>query len=75
MHRITIVHAHARTALARVTAGRVDELADYLADFVTDVETTDLHFALGHIRGVGANVARERQADLAQAAYEGVAGC
>jgi aspartate racemase len=35
--RITIVHAHAPTALAHVTAGRIDELADYLAGFVVEL--------------------------------------
>jgi hypothetical protein len=32
--RMTIVHAHAPTALAHVSAGRIEELADYLAGFV-----------------------------------------
>ena len=35
--RITVVHAHAPTALAHVTAGRIDELADYLAGFVAEL--------------------------------------
>lgn len=35
--RITIAHAHAPTALAHVTAGRIDELADYLAGFVAEL--------------------------------------
>jgi len=35
--RITIVHAHAPTALAHVTAGRIDELAEYLAGFVAEL--------------------------------------
>jgi len=35
--RITIVHAHAPTVLAHVAAGRIDELADYLAGFVAEL--------------------------------------
>ncbi len=31
--RLTITHAHAPTALAHVTAGRIEGLADYLAEF------------------------------------------
>jgi aspartate racemase len=34
---ITIVHADAPTALAHVTAGRIDELAEYLAGFVAEL--------------------------------------
>jgi aspartate racemase len=55
--RITIVHAHAPTALAHVTAGRIDELAEYLAGFVAELRSvgTELmaicavtpHIALG----------------------------
>jgi aspartate racemase len=55
--RITIVHAHAPTSLAYVTAGRIDELADYLAGFVAELRSvgTELiamcavtpHIALG----------------------------
>jgi aspartate racemase len=55
--RITIVHAHAPTALAHVTAGRIDELAEYLAGFVGELRSvgTELivmcavtpHIALG----------------------------
>ena len=55
--RITVVHAHAPTALAHVTAGRIDELADYLAGFVAELRSvgTELiaicavtpHIALG----------------------------
>jgi aspartate racemase len=37
--RITIVHAHAPTALAHVTAGRVEELADHLAGFVAELRS------------------------------------
>jgi aspartate racemase len=37
--RITIVHADAPTALAHVTAGRIDELADYLAGFVAELRS------------------------------------
>ncbi len=37
--RITLVHAHAPTALAHVTAGRIEELADYLASFVAQLRT------------------------------------
>jgi aspartate racemase len=37
--RVTIVHAHSPTALAHVTAGRVDELADYLAGFVAELSS------------------------------------
>jgi aspartate racemase len=57
--RITMVHAHAPTALAHVTAGRIDELADYLAGFVAELRGvgTELiaicavtpHIALGRL--------------------------
>ena len=40
--RITVVHADSPTALVHVAAGRIDELADYLASFV------------GELRNVGA---------------------
>jgi hypothetical protein len=36
--RITIVHAHAPTALAHATAGRIDELADF-AGFVAELRS------------------------------------
>ena len=58
--RITIVHAHAPTALAHVTEGRIDELADYLADFVAELRSVGTtffaipavtpHVALGPLR-------------------------
>ena len=58
--RMTIVHAHAATALAYVTAGRIDELADYLADFVAELRSVGAmffaipavtpHIALGPLR-------------------------
>jgi aspartate racemase len=35
--RITIAHADAPTSLAHVTAGRIDELAEYLAGFVAEL--------------------------------------
>jgi aspartate racemase len=35
--RITIVHADAPTALAHVSAGRIEELAEYLAGFVAEL--------------------------------------
>jgi aspartate racemase len=37
--RMTIVHAHAPTALAHVAAGRIDALADYLAGFVVQLRS------------------------------------
>jgi len=37
--RVTIAHADAPTALAHVTAGRIDELADYLAGFVAELSS------------------------------------
>src|SRR6476661_2158950 len=42
--RITIVHAHSPTALAHVAAGRIDELADYLADFVAELRSVGTKF-------------------------------
>lgn len=57
--RITVVHAHAPTALAHVTAGRIDELAEYLAGFVAELRSvgTELiaicavtpHIAIGQV--------------------------
>ena len=57
--RMTIVHAHAPTALAYVTAGRIDELADYLAGFVAELRSVGAelsaicavtpHIALGQL--------------------------
>ena len=35
--RMTLAHAHAPTALAHVTDGRIDELAEYLAGFVREL--------------------------------------
>ena len=35
--RITIAHANAPTALAHVTAGRINGIADYLAGFVGEL--------------------------------------
>lgn len=58
--RVTIVNAHAPTALAHVTAGRIDELADYLAGFVSElcrvgaeliaICAVTPHIALGRLR-------------------------
>jgi aspartate racemase len=42
--RITIVHAHAPTTLAQVAAGRIDDLADYLADFVAELRSVGAEF-------------------------------
>jgi aspartate racemase len=42
--RITIVHADAPTSLAHVAAGRIDELADYLADFVAELRGVGTKF-------------------------------
>ncbi len=42
--RMTIVHAHAPTALAHVSAGRIDELADYLAGFVSELRSVGANF-------------------------------
>lgn len=42
--RITILHADAPTALAHVAAGRIDELADYLASFVTELRSAGATF-------------------------------
>lgn len=35
--RMTIAHAHAPNALALVTAGRIDDMADYLAGFADEL--------------------------------------
>jgi aspartate racemase len=58
--RITLVHAHAPTALALVSAGRIDGLAEYLVAFVAQLRNagTELialcavtpHVALGPLR-------------------------
>lgn len=37
--RMTIVHAHSPTALAHVAAGRIEEVADYLAGFVAELRS------------------------------------
>jgi aspartate racemase len=42
--RITIVHADAPTGLAHVAAGRIDELADYLASFVAELRSVGATF-------------------------------
>jgi aspartate racemase len=42
--RITMAHAHAPNALALVTAGKIDELADYLAGFATTLENAGAAF-------------------------------
>jgi aspartate racemase len=42
--RITIVHAHAPTGLAHVAAGRIDELAEYLASFVAELRSVGSEF-------------------------------
>jgi aspartate racemase len=42
--RMTIVHAHAPTVLGHVTAGRIDELADYLAGFVLGLGNVGTEF-------------------------------
>lgn len=42
--RMTIVHAHAPTALAHVAAGRIDELADYLAGFIAELRSVGAEF-------------------------------
>jgi aspartate racemase len=42
--RITIGHAHAPTTLAQVAAGQIDELADYLAGFVSELRTAGAEF-------------------------------
>ena len=42
--RITLVHAHAPTTLAQVAAGRIDELADYLASFVAELRSVGSEF-------------------------------
>lgn len=43
--RITIAHANAPTALAHVTAGRIDAMADYLTTFVGEVAAAGAEFA------------------------------
>lgn len=58
--RVTMAHAHAPTALAHVTAGRIDELADYLAGFIGELRDAGAefvaipavtpHIAVGHLR-------------------------
>jgi aspartate racemase len=58
--RMTIVHAHAPTVLAHVSAGRIEELADYLAGFVAQLRSVGAtvfaipavtpHVALGPLR-------------------------
>ena len=42
--RITMAHAHAPNALALVTAGKIDELADYLAGFAATLENAGATF-------------------------------
>jgi aspartate racemase len=42
--RMSIVHADAPTALAHVAAGRIDELADYLAGFVAELRSVGARF-------------------------------
>ena len=42
--RITIAHAHAPITLAHVAAGRIDELADYLAGFIEELRDAGAHF-------------------------------
>jgi aspartate racemase len=42
--RITIAHAHAPTVLEHVAAGRIDELADYLAGFVGELRDAGAEF-------------------------------
>jgi aspartate racemase len=41
---LTIVHAHAPTALAYVAKGRIDELAGYLAAFVAELRSAGAEF-------------------------------
>ena len=43
--RITIAHANAPTALAHVTAGRIDGIADYLAGFIGELAAAGASFA------------------------------
>ena len=43
--RITIAHANAPTALAHVTAGRIDGIANYLAGFVGELASAGATFA------------------------------
>jgi aspartate racemase len=42
--RMTIVHADAPTALAHVAAGRIGELAGYLADFIAELRSVGTEF-------------------------------
>lgn len=42
--RVTMAHAHAPTALAHVTAGRIEELADYLAGFIGELRDAGTEF-------------------------------
>ena len=42
--RLTIAHAHAPTALALVQAGRIEDLASYLAGFVQELATAGAAF-------------------------------
>jgi aspartate racemase len=42
--RITIVHAHAPIVLAHVAAGRIEELADYLASLVAELRSVGSTF-------------------------------
>src|SRR5216684_7507251 len=42
--RLTMTHAHAPTALALVQAGRIDELATYLAGFVSELSASGCEF-------------------------------
>jgi aspartate racemase len=42
--RMTIAHAHAPTALAHVEAGRIDDLADYLAGFAAELAAAGAEF-------------------------------
>jgi aspartate racemase len=42
--RMTIAHAHTATALGHVEAGRIDELAEYLTGFVTELAASGAEF-------------------------------
>ena len=42
--RITVAHAHAPNALALVTAGKIEELAEYLAGFAKELEAAGATF-------------------------------
>jgi len=42
--RMTIAHAHAPTALAMVTAGRIDDMATYLAGFANELAAAGATF-------------------------------